>query len=279
MPSTPQSKRRRISASSLTVQTWTAQRDRWAPRRKRRETTRSRPDTSGNWNARYGTRAWRHPEPGALQRAKAFVAPRARGDVGGRSARRGQDRGRERPEADAMRGAGATDGVHDCRAEPRVLSLHFDNQRGVPVTRQHRVERGYASRWRRTTGVPGRCRIGGWRSTAGQLGGGAFRHTPGPVRRPFQRAIMNDDHLPVARQVHVEFQAVSAGCDAGIEGHQRVLGSNGASTAMREHERNPVGECGRRRHVTAAIMPILPTDSVPGPNFSSAPSSIVGTEL
>ena len=96
-----------------------------------------------------------------------------------------------------MRGAGTTDGVHDCRAEPRVLPFHFDDQRGVPVTRQHRVERGDACRCAgpRVFEVDAESAAG---DNAGQLGGGAFRHSPSPVRRPFKRAIMNDDHLPVA---------------------------------------------------------------------------------
>ena len=244
MPSTPQSKRRRISASSFTVQTWTAHPDRWAPRRKRRETTRSRPDTSGNWNARYGTL------PGDIQNqdrcnARRLSSRPALVGMSGAAARAEartadeKDPRQTRCEAPARRTASTTAGP-----SRGVLPFHFDDQRGVPVTRQHGIERGDACRG----AGPPVLQVDAESAAGidrGQLGGGAFRHTPGPVRRPFQRAIMNDDHLPVARQVDVEFQAVSAGCDAGVERHQRVLGSHGASTAMREHERNPVGECGR----------------------------------
>ena len=127
IPSTPQSKRRRMSASSFTVQTWTAQQDRWAPRRKRvrrRAVGRTLRVTGTRGTAllpgdipsqercsarRLSSRPALVAMSGAAARAEARIADE-------------NDRGRR------DRGAGATDGVHDGRAEPRVLPLHLDDQ-------------------------------------------------------------------------------------------------------------------------------------------------------
>ena len=49
IPSTPQSRRRRMSSSLFTVQICTGIERRWASRMKRRVTTRSRPRRSGTW--------------------------------------------------------------------------------------------------------------------------------------------------------------------------------------------------------------------------------------
>jgi hypothetical protein len=47
---------------------------------------------------------------------------------------------------------------------------------------------------------------------------------------------MHDGHA-VARQVHVELEAVGAGREAQIERDERVLRAEGAAAAMREDER------------------------------------------
>ena len=46
-----------------------------------------------------------------------------------------------------------------------------------------------------------------------------------------------DDDDAVAREVHVELQAVGAGRKAAIEGRDRVFGADLAAAAVGEHER------------------------------------------
>jgi hypothetical protein len=46
---------------------------------------------------------------------------------------------------------------------------------------------------------------------------------PGCIRRPIQRGVVDDDHVSVAGEVHVAFQAVSAELDRVVERRERVF--------------------------------------------------------
>ena len=72
---------------------------------------------------------------------------------------------------------------------------------------------------------------------------------PGVCRAIERRVVMDDDDA-VARQVHVELEAVGAERQAVVERRDRVLGRQRAAAAMREDERP-----GRRQRTDGARQP------------------------
>ena len=72
---------------------------------------------------------------------------------------------------------------------------------------------------------------------ARQFAGGPLRHGTLEVRRPFERAIVMDDDDAVAREVHVELEAVGAERQAVVERRERVFRGERAAASMREDER------------------------------------------
>ena len=65
---------------------------------------------------------------------------------------------------------------------------------------------------------------------------------PAPaIRRPLERRIMVHDHHTVARQVHVEFQAVGAERETVIERGDGVFRAEGCTASMSVYQR----ACGR----------------------------------
>ena len=63
-----------------------------------------------------------------------------------------------------------------------------------------------------------------------------------PVRRALQRRVVMHDDDAVARQVHVELEAVGAERQAVVERRDRVLRPQRGAAAMREDERPLPGE-------------------------------------
>ena len=76
-----------------------------------------------------------------------------------------------------------------------------------------------------------------------ELGRGSVVQWSRCGRRAIEQAIVMDHHDPVARQVHVELEAVGTVGQPLIEGCHRIFRREGAAAAVREDERAGRGHC------------------------------------
>jgi hypothetical protein len=56
-------------------------------------------------------------------------------------------------------------------------------------------------------------------------------------RRAIERRIVMHNWHAIGRKVHIEFESVGAGSEPEIESGERILGTKGASAAVREDHR------------------------------------------
>ena len=85
------------------------------------------------------------------------------------------------------------------------------------------------------------------------------------IRRPLQRVVVMDDDNPVAREVHVELEAVGAEREPVLEGRERVLGPQSRSAAMGVDERAGQKRCRQKSDLTvsSALRLSAPTPNTP----------------
>ena len=86
-----------------------------------------------------------------------------------------------------------------------------------------------------------------------QLGRCSRIQRSGSTRRAIEQAVVMHDDLAIARQVHVELEAVGAGRQSAIERRDRVFRSDPAAAAMREDKR-PIG--GKRGMHAGSLLEI-----------------------
>ncbi|GAB5078733.1 hypothetical protein ARTHROSP310_18750 [Arthrobacter sp. AD-310] len=72
-----------------------------------------------------------------------------------------------------------------------------------------------------------------------QLAQRAVRHRPGPVRRPVEVGVMQQDHVLVAGQVDIAFHTVGAVRQSLQVGGAGVFGERGAGAPVRKDQRPP----------------------------------------
>jgi len=128
--------------------------------------------------------------------------------------------------------AGATDRRSNGFAHGFAIDLHLDDQGHIPVTSEDVGEARHADslafEGMRAAGVD----ESGSRIDPRELSRRSRAHWPASVRRALQCVIVVNDGNTVGREVHIELETVGAGGHPDVERRNRVLGTEGAATAM-----------------------------------------------
>jgi len=176
---------------------------------------------------------------------------RAHARVGG--ARRADHRVLESAEADAIECAEPAHFGHGRVRERDVGALELDDDRQIRMARQHLGETRHADAptpvWRAARGVEAMPCV-----DARELVSSAVRDGTGGVGGSIEIGVVQEHDLPIARQPHVELEAVDAQLGGAFEGHERVLGRERRTAPVRDDERAPRRPASRDPRVFARCL-------------------------